>query len=210
VTTGTGMIFKIIPSKALWLLLALSVWAISLPVLAQDKAKKISFLAGFESKTGGDDVGELVVNDIDKGDVEAGGGMHFYLGMLYKPSSAFETRLTAGYHLDRSPTDTGTVYMDRYPFELVPTYCYRAHRFGLGLIYHTNIVLHGDDFDNPDINFEDSLGYSVEYGYKVAPFLYLGFRYVNMFYDIENEGVLLDGGQRINASNFGINLYLQY
>jgi len=204
------MTIKYPPPTALWLLLACAVWMISLPVLAEDKAKKFSILAGFESKSGGDDVGELVVDGVDKGDVEAGGGMHFYLGMLYKPSSAFETRLTAGYQLDRSPTDTGTVYMDRYPVELVPAYCYRDHRFGLGLIYHTNIVLHGGDFDNPDINFKDSLGYSVEYGYKVAPFIYLGFRYVNMFYDIENENVFLDGGRRVNASPFGINLYVQY
>jgi hypothetical protein len=195
---------------ALWLVLAFSFCAISLPVLADDKAKKFSVLAGFESKTGGDDVGELVVDAVDKGDVEAGGGMHFYLGMLYKPSSSFETRLTAGYQLDRSPTDTGTVYMDRYPFELVPAFCYKNHRFGLGLTYHTNIVLHGGEFDKPDVNFKDSLGYTVEYGYKLAPFLYVGFRYVNLFYDIENENVYLDGGKRVNASNFGINIYLQY
>lgn len=190
--------------------LMLGLWTISSPALADDQAKKFSILAGFESKTGGDDVGELVVDTVDKGDVEAGGGMHFYLGMLYRPSSSFETRLTAGYQLDRSPTDTGTVYMDRYPFELVPAFCYGDHRFGLGLTYHTNIVLHGGEFNNPDVNFKDSLGYTVEYGYKIAPFLYAGFRYVNLFYDIENEGVYLDGGTRVNASSFGINIYVQY
>ncbi len=206
------MAIRIRPSTALWILLALAAGTISLPAGAEEKPKKISFLFGFESKTGGDDLGELVVTRAarDKGDVEAGSGMHFYLGMLYRPASAFETRLTAGYHMDRSPTDTGTVYMDRYPIELVPTFCYDNHRFGLGLSYQTNIRLHGSDFGSPDITFEDALGYSVEYGYKVAPFLYVGFRYLNIFYDIENPGVELDGGRRINASNFGINLYFQY
>jgi hypothetical protein len=199
------------PTLALWILLAFAAGAISLPAGAEEKPKKISFLIGFESKTGGDDLGELVVarTASDKGDVEAGSGMHFYLGMIYRPVSAFETRLTAGYHMDRSPTDTGTVFMDRYPIELTPTFCYNSHRFGLGLSYQTNIVLHGDEFDTPDITFDDALGYSVEYGYKVTPFLYLGFRYLNIFYDIENPGVTLDEGRRVNGSNFGINLYFQ-
>ncbi|WP_455209646.1 hypothetical protein [Kaarinaea lacus] len=197
----------------LWILVTLCIGTMSLPAWAEEKPKKFSVLLGFESKTGGDDLGELVVTSraaSDKGDVEAGSGMHFYLGMIYRPVTAFEARLTAGYHMDRSPTDTGTVYMDRYPIELIPTFCYDNHRFGAGLSYHTNIVLHGGDFDNPDITFEDALGYSVEYGYKIAPFLYVGFRYLNIFYDIENPGVTLDGGSRVNASNFGINLYFQY
>lgn len=194
---------------AFWIFIALAAWAVSSPASAEDKAKKISFLVGFESATGGDDMGELVVDGSDKGDVEAGGGMHFYVGLLYKPSSAFEARLTGGYHLDRSPTDTATVYMDRYPIELVPAYCYKDHRLGLGLAYHTDILLHGNDFGNPDISFKDSLGYSAEYGYKLAPFLFLGFRYVNMYYDIENPGVTLRGEEKVNASHFGINLYYQ-
>jgi len=191
--------------------ICLALGALSLPAMAEENPKKISYLIGFESKTGGDDLGELAVTrtSTDKGDVEAGSGMHFYLGMLYKPSRHFETRLTGGYHMDRSPTDTGTVYMDRYVVELIPTYCYESHRLGLGLTYHTNITLDGTDAQRPDITFKDSLGYSVEYGYKISPFLYLGFRYINIFYDIENPGVILDNSNKINASHFGINLYFQ-
>jgi len=184
--------------------------AVSLPAAAEEQDKTFSFLVGFESATGGDAMGKLVVDGPDKGDVEAGGGMHIYLGLLYKPNHAFETRLTGGYHLDRSSTDSGTVYMDRYPIELIPAFCYDNHRFGLGLAYHTNILLHGNDFGNPDISFKDSLGYSAEYGYKLAPFLFLGFRYVKMSYEIENEVVTLDGEKNVNASHFGINLYYQH
>lgn len=204
------MITRINRPMALWIVLILSIGAIPLSASAQDQAKKLSYLIGFESSTGGDDLGELVVDGNDKGDVEAGSGMHFYLGMLYKPSSMFETRLTAGYQMDRSPTDTGTVYMDRYPIELIPTFCYHGHRLGVGLAYHTNIRLDGSDFNNPDVTFKDSLGYSIGYGYKVAPFLYFGFRYVHMAYDIETPGVILDGERTVNANHFGINLYYQY
>jgi hypothetical protein len=205
------MATNIRPQLALWILLAISLGAISLPTWAEDKPKKLSFLIGFESNSGGDDLGELVVtrDATEKGDVEAGSGMHFYLGLLYKPSNAFEARLTGGYHMDRSPTDTGTVYMDRYPIELVPAFCYGGHRFGVGLSYHTNILLHGDDFGRPDVSFKDSLGYSAEYGYKVAPFLYLGFRYVKIDYEIETPGVTLRGEQKVDASHFGLNLYFQ-
>lgn len=192
------------------LLLLIGLGAFSLPALADD-AKKIAFLVGFESKTGGDRVGGLVVNNDDKGDVEAGSGMHFYAGMIYKPATFFETRFTAGYHMDRSPTNTGTVYMDRYPLEVTPTYCYHNHRFGLGLTYHTNIVLHGNDFGKDDITFKNALGYTAEYGYKVAPFLYAGFRYVHLSYEIENQGVTFSNGKRdANANHFGINLYYQF
>ena len=207
------MAIKIGPSTALWIALALAAGITSLPAGAEEKPKKLSFIVGFESKTGGDDLGELVVDSTratsDKGDVEAGSGMHFYLGMIYRPVTAFEARLTAGYHMDRSPTDTGTVFMERYPIELTPTYCYKDHRFGLGLSYQTEILLHGNDFGSPDVKFGDALGYSAEYGYKIAPFLYLGFRYENIFYDIETPGVTLDGGKKVNGSNFGINLYFQ-
>ncbi|MGD8595285.1 MAG: hypothetical protein PVF82_20825 [Gammaproteobacteria bacterium] len=207
------MAMRTSPATALCILLALAAGAISLPADAQEKPKKISFLVGFESKTGGANVGELVVTSRaanDKGDVETGSGMHFYLGMIYRPVSAFETRLTAGYHMDRSPTDTGTVYMDRYPIELIPTFCYHNHRLGLGLSYQKNIVLYGDDFGSPNVTFKDALGYTAEYGYKVAPFMYVGFRYMSIFYDIENPGVTLHGERKVNASNFGINLYFQF
>ena len=202
---------KIHPPLAMGIFTVVCAVILAAPAQAEDTPKRITMLVGFESSTGGDDVGELVVDGPDKGDVEAGGGMFFYLGLLFKPSNYFETRLTAGYKLDRSPTGTGTVYMDRYPVELIPTFCYKNHRLGLGLSYHTNILLHGSDFGNPDISFKNALGYSAEYGYKLAPFLFVGFRYTNMFYDIENEGVTLDDGDtRINANNFGINLYYQF
>ena len=201
----------VIASFPITLVFLLALGLTTIPLAhAEDKPKKLFFVAGFESSAGGDDLGELVVDTVDKGDVEAGSGMHFYIGMLYKPASAFETRLTAGYQMDRSPTDTGTVFMDRYPIELTPVYCHNNHRFGLGLTYHTNIMLHGSDFNKPDVSFKDALGYSVEYGYKVAPFLYLGFRYVNLYYKIENTGLYLDGGQVVDASHFGINLYYQH
>lgn len=206
------MAISIRPFTARWILLALIAGAMSFSAVAEEKPKKFSFVIGFESKTGGDDLGELAVPSTravsDKGDIEAGSGMHFYLGVIHRPITAYETRLTAGYHMDRSSTDTGTIYMDRYTFELTPTYCYNNHRFGLGVSYQTNITLHGND--NPNVTFEDALGYSVGYGYKIAPFLYFGFRYLNIFYDIENPGVTLDGGTRVNASNFGLNLYFQF
>ena len=202
---------KIYPSLTMGIFIGVSAAILAAPVQAEDTPKRITALVGFESSSGGDDVGELVVDGPDKGDVEAGGGMHFYLGLLLKPSNYFETRLTGGYKLDRSPTESGTVYMDRYPVELIPTFCYRNHRFGLGLSYHTNILLHGNDFGNPDVRFKNALGYSAEYGYKLTPSMFVGFRYVNMYYDIETQGVTLDDGDtRINANHFGINLYYQF
>lgn len=179
------------------------------PAFAMEPEEKLSWIFGFESKNGGDDMGALVVAGNDKGDVEAGSGMHFYLGFVHKTSHWYETRFNAGYHMDRSPTETGTVYMDRFPFELTPTFCYKNHRFGLGLTYHTNISLDGSDFNNPDITFEDSLGYMIEYGYKVTPFLFFGIRYVDISYAIENPGATIDGNREADASHFGINLYYQ-
>jgi len=167
-------------------------------------------MVGFESATGVDTMGGLLINGKDAGDVKAGSGMHFYLGLLYRPMSVFEVRLTAGYQLDRSPTSGGTVYMDRYPVEFTPTACYGNHRFGAGLTYHTNIKLHGNDFGQDDIRFKNSLGYTIEYGYKLAPFLFLGLRYVRLSYEIENAGITLNGERTVSANHMGINLYYQF
>ena len=184
---------------------------IALPALAEEtKSSPLAVMVGFESANGGDKVGTLVVTEKDTGDVKAGSGMHFYLGMLYRPVTLFEARLTAGYQMDRSPTSTGTVFMDRYPIEFTPTLCYESHRFGAGVTYHTNIKLHGNDFGQDDIRFKNALGFTIEYGYKIAPFLFLGFRYVNISYDLINPDVTLDGERTVNANHFGINLYYQY
>lgn len=177
------------------------------PQAAEDK---FSFMFGFESKSGGDDVGSLVNDGEEKGDVEAGSGMNIYAGVVLKPVDYFETRISAGYHFDRSKTETGTVYMDRTVIDLIPTFAYHIHRLGLGATYHINPTLDGDDFNKSDIEFDNAWGYLVEYGVKVTPFLYLGVRYVGLDYDIKTEGVQLNGSSNVDASHVGLNLYFEF
>ena len=195
-------------------LLSLLLLAVSFPALADDgtepRPRPLTLMIGFESATGGDAVGSLAISNKDTGDVKAGSGMHFYLGMVYKPVSIFEARLSAGYQLDRSSTSSGTVFMDRYPIEFTPTLCYNNHRFGAGVTYHTHIKLHANDFGREDVRFKNALGYTIEYGYKIAPFLYLGLRYVKISYDIRNTGVTLNGERTVDANHMGINLYYQF
>jgi hypothetical protein len=194
-----------------WSLVSLVLFVIALPAWAdKTKSRPLTGIVGFESATGGNNVGSLATSSSDAGDVKAGSGMHFYLGMIYKPVTVFEARLNAGYQMDRSPTSNGTIFMDRYTFEFTPTLCYKSHRLGAGVTYHTNIKLHTNDFGRDDVLFKNALGYTIEYGYKIAPFLYFGLRYVELSYDIENAGVALNGKRTVNANHVGINLYYQY
>jgi hypothetical protein len=176
----------------------------------ETNTESLSWLIGFESANGGDPVGALVNDGQEISDVETTSGMHVYGGVIYRPLEQFEGRITAGYFFDRGKTEEGEVFMDRITLELLPTYPYKKHRLGVGVTYHINPTIDGEDFDNPDVEFRNSLGFVSEYGYKLAPFLYLGVRYVFMKYDIDTPGVTLDGKRSLDADHFGINLYFEF
>ena len=110
-----------------------------------------------------------------------------------------------GYHTDAVGDYNDDITFDRYPLELIPFYNFSNHRIGAGLSYHLSPELDLKEIGGPKVEFDDALGWLVEYDYSFSGWendgVVLGVRYLWIdIAQIKTSGPK-DGAQLITFSS---------
>ncbi len=153
-----------------------------------------NFVGSMSITFGGDELIEVEVeNDFfgdENEDIKAGESAAFALGGAYQFYDVpLQLQATIGYHTDGIFADNGDVDFSRKPLELLAFYSVNKHRFGAGITHHFDPEFEVDfDFQRPyGVDFKDATGFVLQYDYRVASFLALGARLVNIDYEPENR-----------------------
>ncbi len=130
-----------------------------------------------------DDDGDDVYSD----DVQAGGLLVLGGGISYTSSLPYELRATAGYHWDSADADDGSIDFERTVFDFLAFYAPGKHRVGGGLTYHTNINFEAkaDYSGSVEVEYEDEVGFMLEYDYVFTRWISVGVRYTFIDYTPE-------------------------
>ena len=162
-------------------LLALPFIALCHPALAQEESAAdigthLVLTGGIG--TGGDELAEVEYDHGDDGEVRAGGLVLLGVGIDHQFGNNWEVQATVNYLFDGADADNGDVFFSRWPLDLLAFYRNGNHRFGGGLTYHLNPEFEVDLDYVPErtIDFDDALGFVLEYDYFIMPQLSVGVR----------------------------------
>ncbi len=151
---------------------------------------------GFE--TGGD---ELVLTDSGE-TLNAGGGFKLAAGIQNHLNDTGTTsmRLVLGYLFDSLDASNGSADIDSVTFDALLLLDSGPHRLGFGPTLHLapRYQDNVDGFAAVDIEFDDAVGITVQYGYRLGPGFEIGLRLT----DIEYE----NASTRLDAGSFGVYL----
>jgi hypothetical protein len=153
---------------------------------------KLGVVAEMAAEFGGDNVVKVFYRNGDTQNLRAGQGVTLSVGAHYQPVSVpIDFAATVGYKLVGTSdyhTDLG-IY--RVVLKFTGTYALPNHFWiDAGPVLHTATRVQGDGYV-PDINFDDSVGFTVGAGWR-----WVGVTYTNMHYNSALTG-------RVDASNVG-------
>lgn len=171
-------------------------------------SKQFNFVLGAGITVGGDDLLSVSYRDGDSDKLKAGELLDLKIGGQYRPEGAkVSLQATIGFHFDSVDADNGDASFSRMPLDLLAFYHKNQHRFGLGGTYHSNTELDIDIDILPKekIDFKNSAGWVVEYGYRFeqSP-LTLALRGVKIEYKEQRSGLTASG------DHIGVYAYLNF
>ena len=175
--------------------LALCIFTLSTAVQAE-----VQPIFKFGVELGGDSLVETLTEDLN-----AGGGLYLGAGISITDSDpdALVYRATIGYLFDdiEFTQPSGDASTNAVPLNLGVFKQFDNHEFGLGLAYYI-----GPSFDISSsncnttgcvtIDFDDALGFTLEYNYNFDNSAFVGVKYTNIDYKIEDL--------TIDASSIGL------
>jgi len=173
---------------------------------------RMDWFVGLGITSGGDELAEAEVeyNDdtIDE-DIRAGELITLTGGIVvYFPRSAWSLQTSIGYHSDSVGDYDDAITFDRYPLELIPFYNFGNHRIGAGLSYHLSPELDLKDIRGPKVEFDDALGWLVEYDYSFSGWensgFALGIRYMWIDYEVNEVDGIRRSGFEFDGNHAGI------
>lgn len=160
---------------------------------------------------GGDELVELMVEDFfgdnEKEEINAGELFSLAGGLAFQiPMTSIQLQGTIGYHVDGIFADNGDVEFARYPVELLALYRFNKHRVGFGVTEHLNPKLELDFDFGPEVatKYRDAFGLIVQYDYRISTYFALGLRYVDIEYEVKNNGYIYNSSQKVDGSHIGI------
>ena len=135
-------------------------------------------------------------------EINAGGGLKFAAGLQLPlgQHGSNSLRLVAGYLFDGFDEAIAEVDMDTMTVDAVLVVNRGPHAFGIGASHHLAPEYREQPagFAAFTIEFDDTTGALVQYGYQFSPRMELGLRYLDMEYE--------SSGTRIDASSVGVYL----
>lgn len=133
-------------------------------------------------------------------DLNIGGGIKLGIGIqnMIGQEELGSLSVALGYIWDRIDATNGDADFSTITFDVIYTRHFDMHRLGLGASYHIDPRYEEDiDGSTPfDLDFDDSLGFTLKYGYEINQGLQIGVRYTVMEYEINNTDV--------DADSFGL------
>lgn len=200
-------------------LIAMSIFlfGFSVAVAATSEAEndfQIKWFAGLGLTQGGDELAEAEVyyyDDWHDEDIRAGELVTITAGaVIYLPMPSLSIQASIGYHADEIGSYDDDIKFDRYPLELIPFYNFNNHRLGAGLSYHISPELDLDDLGGPGVDFDDALGWLIEYDYSFSGWkksgVVLGLRYLWIDYDVDEIAGISTSGMDVEGDHVGIHI----
>lgn len=178
-------------------------------------AVEMKWLVGFGLTYGGDELAEVELDfdgDSDDEDLRAGELITLAAGaVVYLPLPAWSLQTSIGYHFDEVSADNGDITFERYPLELIPFYNLRNHRIGAGLSYHLSPELDLKELGGSKVEFDDALGWLIEYDYSFSGWqsggFVLGVRYLWIDYKVEKvDDRRVPGGFEFDGNHVGVHV----
>jgi hypothetical protein len=181
------------------------VTALQSPAYAQEAATPAAtkFLVTLGITNGGDTLATVEYDDGDDIDMKAGGLLLLGAGIDHQFGNGWEIQSTLNYHFNRTDADNGDAEFTRMPIDVLGFYRAGNHRFGGGVTYHLNPEFEIDtDFADGDIEFDNALGWVIEYDYFFSEGISAGLRYTMIDYEASDFDVELDGNHLGLIINF--------
>jgi len=197
------------------------VFVIGMATAAASTAKEpengagLKWLVGVGLTHGGDELAEVELDfDGDSIDEDLRGGELITLAagaVVYLPLPAWSLQTSIGYHFDEVSADNGDITFERYPLELIPFYNIRNHRLGAGLSYHLSPELDLGELDGSKVEFDNALGWLIEYDYSFSGWqsggFVVGLRYLWIDYKVEKvDNKNVSGGFEFDGNHVGVHV----
>lgn len=178
-------------------------------VQAQDlQTKNYRFLFGVFGTFGGDELVNLEIDTITgnrDASIDAGGGFGLSIGAGLMFGQGIEARASIGYHSDSESASNGSTSFRRLPVDASLHYHISSHSIGVGVSYILNPTFKFKleraltSNINLDVDFDDALGFFVQYDYTFRDNLSIGARYLSTEFEAEDSS-----GSAIDGSYFGL------
>ncbi|MGB5438327.1 MAG: hypothetical protein WBN57_03795 [Gammaproteobacteria bacterium] len=175
---------------------------------------RLKWFAGFGLTHGGDELAEVkLYYDDDSHDEDLRGGELITIAagiVFYLPQPSWSLQTSIGYHTDAVGDYNDDITFDRYPLELIPFYNFSNHRIGAGLSYHLSPELDLKEIGGPKVEFDDALGWLVEYDYSFSGWendgVVLGVRYLWIDYEVDKVNKVGTPGIDVDGNHVGIHV----
>jgi hypothetical protein len=179
-----------------------------------EKGSRMDWFVGLGLTHGGDELAEAKVyydDDTHDEDLRAGELITIAAGIVvYFPQPAWSLQTSIGYHTDAVGDYDDDITFDRYPLELIPFYNFRNHRIGAGLSYHLSPELDLKEIGGPKVEFDNALGWLVEYDYSFSGWesggFILGVRYMWIDYEVDKVNSISASGVEVDGNHVGIHI----
>jgi len=133
---------------------------------------------------GGDELASATFTSGSTASIDAGGFISLSIGNAFDISDNLEGRITLGWKFDTIDATNGSVDWQRFPLNALLLYKHNDWRFGGGLTYHINPELTSSGAaSEPDVKFDDALGFMGEIDYFFSPTAYVGAQFTVIEYD---------------------------
>ena len=179
-----------------------------------EKGSQMNWFVGFGLTHGGDELAEVELiydDDSHDEDLRAGELITIAAGIVvYFPLPSWSLQTSIGYHTDDVGNYNDDIKFDRYPLELIPFYNFSNHRIGAGLSYHLSPELDLKEIGGPKVEFDDALGWLVEYDYSFSGWendgFVLGVRYLWIDYEVDKVSNIRTPGTDVDGNHIGIHV----
>jgi hypothetical protein len=143
--------------------------------------------------------GDTLIGTVSGQDINAGGGVKFALGVQNEVGENGKSlSLSLGYLFDNIEASDGTAEISTFTFDAIYSIQKDRHRFGIGGSYHIGPTYEDDiaGFSPSKVDFDNALGFILQYSYTVSPGFQIGARLTEMDYEVN--------GFSLDAGSFGI------
>ncbi|EKE75469.1 hypothetical protein [Gallaecimonas xiamenensis] len=171
--------------------------------LGGDDGLAFSLFAGYTH--GGDNFVAVNYTNGTKENFRFGNRYHLGLGGLWE-NGTWGAAFNLGYHFNFADGTNGEIELERYTAEFLPYYRWDRHKFLLGPSWHFDVKADIDiDGVHEKFDFDDALGWIVEYNYQITQHNWVGVRYQWVEYDLEKyNGIAVPSGLSGDGDHWGV------
>jgi hypothetical protein len=143
--------------------------------------------------------GDTIISTTAGGDVNAGGGINYVIGIQNEVGENGKSlSLALGYMIQSMDASNGTAEISTLTFDAIYSIPVDVHRFGIGASYHIGPTYKDNiaGFSPLKIDFDNALGLVLQYSYAFSRRFQIGARITKMDYEVDDFS--------LDASSFGV------